>query len=81
MNYSEIKQNELSVRSYDKRSFYGTDWVTEYTFISPVNLTINEFQKVLEGKSVCGELTFIKKIMNFANGKKLYKHICKAVMY
>ncbi len=81
MKQSEIKTNELEVRNYDVNYRYGTDWVTEFTFISEENLTLDQFQLILEGKGAYGCLTFIKKVMNFANGKKLYKHICKAVMY
>lgn len=81
MKFEEIKQNELKIENYDIRRRYGVDWVTEFTFISEENLTLDQFQVVLEGKGAYGALTFIKKVMNFANGKKLYKHICKAVMY
>jgi len=81
-NYKDIKLNEISVRGYDVHRRYGTDWVTEYTYICQENLTIEEFDKVLaEIGTVCGEISYIKKILTFGNGKKLYKHICKAVMY
>ncbi len=81
MNYNEIKTNELEIRNYDVKQRYSTDWVTEFTFISEESLTIEQFEVVLEGKGAYGCLKFIKKVMNFANGKKLYKHICKAVMF
>lgn len=81
MNYNEIKTNELEIRNYDVRQRYSTDWVTEFTFISEESLTIDQFEVILEGKGAYGCLTFAKKVLNFANGKKLYKHICKAVMF
>ena len=80
MELSEIKTNELETRKNDENHRYGTDWDTEFTFISENSLTIDQFQVMLDGKAY-GCLTFIKKVMNFANGQKLYKHICKAVMY
>ena len=80
MKISEIKTNELETRNYDVRHRYGTDWVTEFTYISENSLTLDQFQVMLDGKAY-GCLTFIKKVMNFANGKQLYKHICKAVMF
>lgn len=79
MNYNEVKLNELEVRNYDVRQRYGTDWVTEYTYISEESLTLEQFKALLGGAS--GSLTFVKKVMNFANGEKLYKHFCEAVMY
>lgn len=88
MNYNEIKTNELEIRNYDEVVGYAgrirkpmIDYVTEFTFISEENLTLEQFQVVLEGKGAYGCLKFFKKVMNFANGKKLYKHICKAVMF
>lgn len=81
MKLTEIKTNELEIRNYDVRQRYGTDWVTEFTFISEDNLTLDQFQVILEGKGAYGCLQFIKKVLTFANGKKLYKHVCKAVMY
>ncbi len=80
MNLNKIKTNELETKNYDVHQRYGTDWVTEFTFISENSLTLDQFQVMLDGKAY-GCLTFIKKVMNFANGKKLYKHICKAVMF
>lgn len=80
IKYNEIKLNEVTVRGYDVHRRYGTDWVTEFTFISENSLTLDQFQIILDGQAY-GCLTFIKKVMNFANGKKLYKHICKAVMF
>lgn len=81
-NYKDIKLNEISVTGYDVHRRYDTDWVTEYTYISQENLTIEQFDSVLaELGTVCGEISYIKKILTFGNGKKLYKHICKAVMY
>ena len=88
MKYNEIKLNELEIKNYDVVVGYAgrarkpmVDWVTEYTYISQENLTQEQFEEVLSGKSVYGSIRFIKKVMNFANGKKLYKHICKAVMF
>ena len=81
MKLSEVKVNELEIRNYDVRYRWGTDWVTEYTYISEESLTVEQFEQILEGKSVYGQITFSKKVMNFANGQKLYKHTCKAVMY
>ena len=46
-NYNDIKLNEISVRGYDVHRRYGTDWVTEYTYISQENLTIEQFDNVL----------------------------------
>lgn len=80
MNYNEIKLNQLEVRNFDVRHRFSTDWVTEYTYISENNLSLKDFEELLKDK-VYGELNFIKKVMNFRNGKKLYKHICEAVMY
>lgn len=81
-NYKDIKLNEISVTGYDVHRRYGTDWVTEYTYISQENLTIEQFDKVLAALgTVCGEISYVKKLLTFGNGKKLYKHICKAVMY
>ena len=80
MKLSDIKTNELEIRNYDVHQRCGTDWVTEFTFISENSLTLDQFQVMLDGQAY-GCLTFIKKVMNFANGKKLYKHICKAVMF
>ena len=85
MKLSEVKVNELEIRNYDVRERCGrgfiTDWVTEYTYISEESLTVEQFEQILEGESVYGQITFSKKVMNFANGQKLYKHTCKAVMY
>lgn len=81
MKLSEIKLNELETKSYDVRYRWGTDWVTEYTYISEENLSIEEFDKVLEGHGAYGNLTYRKYVLNFGNGQKLYKHFCKAVMY
>ena len=80
MKLSDIKTNELEIRNYDVRHRYGTDWVTEFRFISEKSLTLDQFEVMLDGQAY-GCLTFIKKVMNFANGKRLYKHICKAVMF
>ena len=80
MKLSDIKTNELEIRNYDVHQRYGIDWVTEFTFISEKSLTLDQFELMLDGQAY-GCLTFIKKVMNFANGKKLYKHICKAVMF
>lgn len=81
MQYNEIKQNELEIRSYDVNRRYGTDWVTEYVYITDKNLSLDEFETVLKDEEVCGAIRYFKKVMNFTNGQKLYKHICKAVMY
>lgn len=85
MKLSEIKTNELEIKSYDVRKRCGrgfiTDWVTEYTYISEQNLSEQEFDKVLEGQGAYGNITYKKFIMNFGNGQKLYKHVCKAIMY
>jgi len=80
MKLNEIKTNKLEIRNYDVRQRYGTDSVTEFTYISENNLTQEQFEIILDGKAY-GCLNFIKKVMNFGNGKKLYKHICKAVMF
>lgn len=80
MKFNEVKQNELEVKNYDVRRNYGTDWVTEFTFISETSLSLKQFQEMLEGQAY-GVLTYIKRVLRFGNGKILYKHTCKAVMY
>lgn len=88
MKKQDIKTNELEVKNYSKVIGYVgrnakpmIDYVTEYVYISEKSLTIGEFEIILEGKGAYGQLQFIKKVLNFANGEKLYKHICKAIMY
>ena len=55
MKLSEVKTNELEIRNYDVRQRYSTDWITEFTFISEKNLTLDQFQVVLEGKGAYGD--------------------------
>lgn len=82
IKYNEIKLNEVTINSYDVHRRYCTDWVTEYTYISTESLTLEEFDKVLEEVGgICGNITYMKRLLTFGNGKKLYQHICKAVMY
>lgn len=82
IKYNEIKLNEVTVRGYDVHRRYGTDWVTEYTYVTTESLTVEQFDKVLaEIGGIYGEISYIKRLLTFGNGKKLYKHICKAVMY
>lgn len=78
---SEIKLNEVTVNSYDRHLRYGTDWVTEYQFVTDKNLTKEEFMQVLKDKDICGDLKFIKKIATLKNGTKLFFHILETVMY
>ena len=88
MKYSEVKQNEVDMKSYDKIVGYAgrrrkpmIDWVTEYNYISEDSLTLEQFKEILKEHEPCGEISYEKFILNFANGKKLFKHVCKAVMY
>lgn len=77
----ELKLNELEIRNFDRQWRYGVDWVTQYVYTSEKNLTQDEFEIILDGHEIYGQIKFIKKLLTFANGKKLYKHICEAVMY
>lgn len=82
IKYNDIKLNGITIKSYDKRWKYGTDWVTEYEYITTESLTIEQFDKILEEiGSIYGAISYTKKLLTFSNGKKLYKHICKSVTY
>ena len=90
LKYSEVKQDKLEIISYDKIVGYAgrarkpmVDWVTEYSYISKNNLTQEQFDKILKEQECnpCGVISYIKQVLTFANGEKLFKHICKAVMY
>ena len=88
MKKNEFKTNEFEITNYSKVIGYVgrtakpmIDYITEYVYISEKSLTIGEFEILLEGKGAYGQLQFIKKVLNFGNGDKLYKHICKAIMY
>lgn len=88
MKLSEIKLNVLEVRNFDRVAGYVgrarkamRDWVTQYIYISEENLTTEEFEKVLEGQSVYGQIRYFKTLLTFSNGCKLYKHVCEAISY
>lgn len=83
MKYNEIKQNELTSREYTKQYRYYSDYITEYEYISENNLTMDEFEKILEtGKAyLYGTISFIKKQLTFSNGITLYKHVCQVINY
>lgn len=76
--------DELVVRNYDERHRYGTDWVTEYNYVSEKSLTPEEFQaKIKEaGHKPVGQIYPLKKKkLTFGNGKIYYRHILKTAMY
>lgn len=76
--------DELVVRNYDERHRYGTDWVTEYNYVSEKSLTPEEFEaKIKEaGQEPVGEIYPLKKKkLTFGNGKIYYRHILKTATY
>ena len=79
----KLPVEELVVDNYDVHRRYGTDWVTEYNYVSSKSMSVEEFQQFLkdQGNPAYGELTFKKKKLTFADGKIYYLHNCKAVMY
>lgn len=79
----ELPIDQLEVRQYDERRRYGTDWVTEYNYVSEKSLTQEEFDKIIaESKNTpYGEIYYQKRRLTYSNGKVYYRHILKAVMY
>lgn len=75
--------DELVIRDYDEHRRYGTDWVTEYNYVSEKSLTQEEFDKIVaESKNrPYGEISYQKRKLTYGNGKVYYRHILKAVMY
>lgn len=76
--------NELFIRTYDERQRYGTDWITEYNYVSEKSLTPEEFEKIIKdsGEEPVGQIYPLKKRkLTFGNGKVYYRHILKTAMY
>ena len=76
--------DELFIRTYDERQRYGTDWITEYNYVSEKSLTPEEFEKIIKdsGEEPVGQIYPLKKRkLTFGNGKVYYRHILKTAMY
>lgn len=76
--------DELFIRTYDERQRYGTDWITEYNYVSEKSLTPEEFEKIIKDASEepIGQIYPLKKRkLTFGNGKVYYRHILKTAMY
>ena len=79
----KLPVDELFIRSYDVRQRSGTDWVTEYNYVSKEELTQEQFDEIInkQENKPYGQLQYSKKRLTFANGDVYYRHILKAIMY
>ena len=79
----KLPVDELFIRNYDVKQRYGTDWVTEYNYVSKEELTQEQFDEIInkQENKPYGQLQYSKKRLIFANGDVYYRHILKAIMY
>lgn len=80
----KLPVNEVFVRTYDKRTRYSVDWITEYNYVSENSLTKDEFNNIIKdaGYNPDGLIYEpIKKKLTFSNGKIYYRHILKTVQF
>ena len=63
--------------TFNNHRFY--DDITEYTLILDHSLTLEDFQKILQDNEInlYGFVSFTKKLLTYANGRKQYKHIAR----
>lgn len=75
--------DELVIRQYDKHHRYGTDWITEYNYVTKEELTKEQFDKIIDAQEnkPYGQIEYHKKRLTYANGEVYYRHILKAIMY
>jgi hypothetical protein len=75
-----MKVNEFESRNYTKYKGRFAEDVTEFSYIAPSSLNIDEFKELLQSNNIIlqgGWVSYIKKKLTLKSGKVLYKHIAK----
>ena len=69
----KLPVDELYIRSYDVRQRYGTDWVTEYNYVSKEELTNLPLDKQIELMEQRGSIKKPSPVRNFISD--LYRKV------
>ncbi len=73
---------QIERKNYTKQYRFYSDNINEYSVVLDKSLSIEAFINFLNanGIQLYGMITFAKKLLTFANGKKQYKHIAYCAM-
>lgn len=73
---------QIERKNYTKQYRFYSDNINEYSVVLDKSLSIEAFTNFLNanGIQLYGMITFAKKLLTFANGKKQYKHIAYCAM-
>ena len=73
---------QIETKNYTKRYRFYSDNVNEYSVVLDKSLTVEAFKQLLNdnGITLYGMITYAKKLLTFANGKKQYRHIAYCAM-
>lgn len=80
----KLPVDEIFIRTYDKRTRYSVDWITQYNYVSENSLTKDEFNsKIKDAGYTPDGLIYepVKKKLTFNNGKIYYRHILNTVQF
>lgn len=80
----KLPLDQVVVDTYDERHRYGTDWVTEYNYVSKQSLSKEEFENKIKeaGMEPVGMIYKPRKRkLTMANGDVYYRHILKTAMF
>ncbi len=73
---------QIERKNYTKQYRFYSDNINEYSVVLDKSLSVEAFTNFLNanGIQLYGMITFAKKLLTFANGKKQYKHIAYCAM-
>lgn len=73
---------QIERKNYTKQYRFYSDNINEYSVVLYKSLSVEAFTNFLNanGIQLYGMITFAKKLLTFANGKKQYKHIAYCAM-